>query len=257
MPAESVLFAVPEPPDAAAVESEAAPETLSLTTELAQELRPCERLLSAGAEALSSAELLALILDGDGVDELAERELLATAQAAISELGGLAGLRDASRHELAGALPSPDGARSLKVLAAIELGRRTVNLPGPEPHSISSPADVHRLLGGSMQDLDREHFVAVLLDTRNQVLDTPTISIGTLASSLVHPREVFKPAIRTSAAGVILVHNHPAGHLSPSREDRQVTIRLVEAGRTIGIEVLDHVIVTREGYASLEELGLL
>jgi DNA repair protein RadC len=111
-------------------------------------------------------------------------------------------------------------------------------------------------LRGRIANLDRENFVAVLLNTKNEVLECPTISVGTLASSLVHPREVFKPAIRASAAGVVLAHNHPSGKVEPSREDRDVTRRLVEASEIIGIEVLDHVILG-DGYFSMQEHGLI
>ena len=121
---------------------------------------------------------------------------------------------------------------------------------------ISSPEDVDGLLRGRIANLDRENFVVVLLNTKNEVIEFPTISVGTLSASLDHPREVFKPAIRASAAGVILAHNHPSGRVEPSREDREVTGRLKEAARIIGIEVLDHVILG-DGYFSMKEHGLL
>ena len=121
---------------------------------------------------------------------------------------------------------------------------------------ISSPEDVDGLLRGRIANLDRENFVAVLLNTKNEVLEFPTISVGTLSSSLVHPREVFKPTIRASAAGVILAHNHPSGRVGPSHEDREVTRRLREAAEIIGIEVLDHVILG-DGYFSMKEHGML
>ncbi|MDQ3508505.1 MAG: DNA repair protein RadC, partial [Actinomycetota bacterium] len=121
---------------------------------------------------------------------------------------------------------------------------------------ISSPADVDGLLRGRIANQDRENFVAVLLNTKNEVIESPTISVGTLSSSLVHPREVFKPAIRASAASVVLSHNHPSGKVEPSREDREVTKRLVEAAEIIGIEVLDHVIIGEEHF-SMKEHGML
>lgn len=121
---------------------------------------------------------------------------------------------------------------------------------------ISSPADVEGLLRGRIANLDRENFVAVLLNTKNEVLEVPTVSVGTLSASLVHPREVFKPAIRASAAGVILAHNHPSGRVEPSREDREVTRRLCDAAEIIGIEVLDHVILG-DGHFSMKEHEML
>ena len=121
---------------------------------------------------------------------------------------------------------------------------------------ISSPADVDRLLRGRIANLDRENFVVVLLNTKNEVIESPLVSVGTLSSALVHPREVFKPAIRASAASVILAHNHPSGKVEPSREDREVTRRLVGAAEILGIEVLDHVIVG-DGFYSMKEHGKL
>jgi DNA repair protein RadC len=121
---------------------------------------------------------------------------------------------------------------------------------------ISSPADVDRLLRGRIANLDRENFVVVLLNTRNEVIETSTVSVGTLSASLVHPREVFKLAVRASAASVILAHNHPSGKVEPSKEDREVTRRLGEAAAILGIEVLDHIIVG-DGHFSLKEHGML
>jgi DNA repair protein RadC len=121
---------------------------------------------------------------------------------------------------------------------------------------ISSPADVDGLLRGRIANLDRENFVAVLLNTKNEVIEFPTISVGTLSASLVHPREVFKPAIRASAASVVLAHNHPSGKVEPSPEDREVTRRLSDAGEIVGIKVLDHVILG-DGYFSMKEHGML
>jgi DNA repair protein RadC len=111
-------------------------------------------------------------------------------------------------------------------------------------------------LRGRIANLDRENFVAMLLNTKNEVIETPTISVGTLSASLVHPREVFKPAIRASAASVILAHNHPSGNVEPSREDREVTKRLARAAELLGIELLDHVIVG-DGCFSMKEHEML
>src|SRR4051812_1754009 len=147
-------------------------------------------------------------------------------------------------------------AKACIILAAVELGRRIGRVRNPRRPVISSPADVDRLLRGRIANLDRENFVAVLLNTKNEVIENPTVSVGTLSASLVHPREVFKPAIRASAASVILAHNHPSGKAEPSREDREVTRRLSEAARILEIEVLDHVIVG-DGYFSMKEHGML
>ena len=147
-------------------------------------------------------------------------------------------------------------AKACIVLAAVELGRRIGQVRNPGRPVISSPADVERLLRGRIANLDRENFVVVLLNTKNEVIETSTVSVGTLSASLVHPREVFKPAIRASAASVVLAHNHPSGKVEPSREDREVTRRLGEAAQILGIEVLDHVILG-DGYFSMREHGIL
>ena len=147
-------------------------------------------------------------------------------------------------------------AKACIILAAVELGRRIGQVRNPGRPVISSPADVERLLRGRIAKLDRENFVVVLLNTKNEVIETSTVSVGTLSASLVHPREVFKPAIRASAASVVLAHNHPSGKVEPSREDREVTRRLGEAAQILGIEVLDHVILG-DGYFSMREHGIL
>ena len=138
----------------------------------------------------------------------------------------------------------------------MEFGKRLGRVRNPGRLVISSSADVDGLLRGRIANHDRENFVAVLLNTKNEVIEFPTISVGTLSASLVHPREVFKPAIRASAASVVLAHNHPSGKVDPSREDREVTKRLVSAAEIIGINVLDHVILG-EGYFSMREQGML
>jgi len=219
--------------------------------QLPPELRPRERLLAAGPSALSDGELLGLLF-GIGSREKTAVEL---AGEVISEAGGLHGLYDVSVHELM-EINGIGEAKACIILAAVELGRRIGQVRNPGRPVISSPADVERLLRGRIANLDRENFVVVLLNTKNEVIETPTVSVGTLSASLVHPREVFKPAIRASAASVILAHNHPSGKVEPSREDREVTKRLGEAAGVLGIEVLDHIIVG-DGYFSMKEHGML
>jgi DNA repair protein RadC len=219
--------------------------------QLPPELRPRERLLTAGPSALSDGELLGLLF-GIGSREKTAVEL---AGEVISAAGGLHGLYDVSVHELT-EVNGIGEAKACIILAALELGRRIGQVRNPGRPVISSPADVDRLLRGRISNLDRENFVVVLLNTKNEVTDTPLVSVGTLSASLVHPREVFKPAIRASAASVILAHNHPSGEVEPSREDREVTKRLKESAKILGIEVLDHVIVG-DGYYSMKEHGML
>ena len=219
--------------------------------QLPPELRPRERLLEAGPSALSDGELLGLLF-GIGSREKTAVEL---AGEVISEAGGLHGLYDVSVHELV-QVNGIGEAKACIILAAVELGRRIGQVRNPGRPVVSSPADVERLLRGRIANLDRENFVVVLLNTKNEVIETSTVSVGTLGASLVHPREVFKPAVRASAASVILAHNHPSGKVEPSREDREVTRRLGEAADILGIEVLDHVIVG-DGYFSMKENGML
>jgi len=219
--------------------------------QLPPELRPRERLLEAGPSALSDGELLGLLF-GIGSREKTAVEL---AGEVISEAGGLHGLYDVSVHELM-QVNGIGEAKACIILAAVELGRRIGQVRNPGRPVISSPADVERLLRGRIANLDRENFVVVLLNTKNEVIETSTVSVGTLDASLVHPREVFKPAVRASAASVILAHNHPSGKVEPSQEDREVTRRLGEAADILGIEVLDHVIVG-DGYFSMKEHGML
>ncbi len=219
--------------------------------QLPPELRPRERLLAAGPSGLSDGELLGLLF-GIGNREKTAVEL---AGEVISEAGGLHGLYDVSVHELM-QVNGIGEAKACIILAAVELGRRIGQVRNPGRPVISSPADVERLLRGRIANLDRENFVVVLLNTKNEVIETSTVSVGTLSASLVHPREVFKPAVRASAASVVLAHNHPSGKVEPSREDREVTKRLGEAAGILGIEVLDHVIVG-DGYFSMKEHGML
>jgi len=219
--------------------------------QLPPELRPRERLLEAGPGALSNSELLG-ILFGIGNRDKTAVEL---ASEVISTHGDLFGLHNVTVHDLV-QTRGVGQAKACIILAAVEFGKRLGRVRNPGRAVISSPADVESLLRGRIANLDRENFVAVLLNTKNEVLECPTISVGTLSSSLVHPREVFKPAIRASAAGIILAHNHPSGKVEPSREDRDVTRRLVGAAEIIGIEVLDHVILG-DGYFSMKEHGML
>lgn len=219
--------------------------------EMPPELRPRERLVEAGPEALSNAELLG-ILFGIGTREKTAVEL---AGEVISENGDLFGLHNVSIHDLV-RIHGVGEAKACIILSAVEFGKRLGRIRNVGKPVISSPADVDGLLRGRIANQDRENFVAVLLNTKNEVIESPVISVGTLSSSLVHPREVFKPAIRASAASVVLAHNHPSGRVEPSREDKEVTKRLVEAAEIIGIEVLDHVIIGEEHF-SMKEAGML
>lgn len=228
-------------------------ETDATEKTMAEELRPRTRLRSAGAESLSAAELLAVLFSAFA--GTSEAQALELAGRAISEAGGLHGLLRSPIHELV-ATAGVGKAKASVLLAAAELGKRMVSGSAPHRPVISGPKDVYEFLRGRLAHLDRERFVVLLLNTKNAVIESHTVSIGTLSSALVHPREIFKPAIQASAASIILAHNHPSSHLEPSREDREVTRRIIEAGETLGIEVLDHLIIG-DGFLSLKERGLL
>lgn len=147
--------------------------------------------------------------------------------------------------------------KAIQLKATLELGRRLYQSPPQEQIVITSPAEVADLMQPQLRYLDREHFKAVLLNRKNAVIAVETISIGGLSSSIAHPREIFKPAIKKSAAAVILVHNHPSGDPAPSKEDIETTKRLCECGQLLGIEVLDHVIIGDGRWHSLKSSGLI
>ncbi|HEY8485776.1 MAG TPA: DNA repair protein RadC [Limnochordales bacterium] len=211
---------------------------------------PRERLLAGQGASLTDAELLAAIWQTgrQGVD------VVRMAQGVLEQVGGLAGLLSAYPGELQ-ALAGIGPAKAAQVLAVVELTRRLMRLDPQRRAPVGSPADVYELLGPELGHQDREQFVVVLLDSRHRVMGVHGVSVGELDRTPVHPREVFKPAIRLSSAAIIVAHNHPSGDPTPSLEDREVTRRLVEAGRLLGIEVLDHVVIGRGRYASLKELG--
>ncbi|WP_328793781.1 RadC family protein [Heliomicrobium undosum] len=217
--------------------------------DLPEDLRPRERLLSAGPQALTNAELLAILLRTGTT-----RETAIDMAHRILRQGGLRFLAEATADELS-ALKGLGAAKAAQVKAAVELGRRIASTAPESRPAIRSPEDASRLVMEDMRFLDREVFRAIALNTKNQVLSIEDISVGSLSSSIVHPRELFKVLIRKSAAAVVLIHNHPSGDPTPSREDREITRRIVEAGRILGIEILDHVIIGDNRYSSLKELG--
>ncbi len=222
--------------------------------DLPREERPRERMERLGPTALSNAELLAILLRtgtrSESALELARRVL----GAGRDEVGGLHALARASVGEMA-TLKGIGLAKACQVLAAVEIGRRIAGTVEERP-VIKGPGDASLLVMENMRHLEQEHFQVILLNIKNQVLGVELVFVGGLASSPVHPREVFKSAIRKSAAGVILVHNHPSGDPSPSREDMEVTKRLTEAGKLLGIEVLDHLVIGDNKYVSFREKGI-
>ncbi len=220
--------------------------------DLPEEERPRERMVKYGACALSTPELLAILLR-TGSSKASAIEL---ASRLISVFGGLKNLVRADVQDLT-KMKGIGICKATEVKAAIELARRISTLGEESRPIVKTPLDAANLVMQEMQYFDREHFRCILLDVKNHVLDVVTISIGGLNSSIVHPRELFKEAIKHSSAGVILVHNHPSGDPGPSSQDTKLTERLVEAGKIMGINILDHIIIGDNKYTSLKELGLM
>ena len=218
--------------------------------DLPADTRPRERMAAHGPASLSNAELLAIILRTGNREQTA----LELASRILAEPGGLRYLTEATLEELS-KFKGVGLAKASQIKAAFELGKRISSMTPETRPVIKSPEHVAQLVMEDLRNLDRETFHIVCLNTKNQVVKTEMISKGSLNSSLVHPREVFKTAISRSAAAVILVHNHPSGDPSPSPEDLKITRRLVEVGELVGIEVLDHLIIGQQSYISLKEKG--
>ena len=215
--------------------------------------RPRERLWSLGAGALTTVELLALLLGTGGEG----RSVLELAAGLLdSNDGSLRRLAQRPRAELlrtTGIGPT----KAARLLAAIELGGRVAREERPPVQRIREPEDVVRLFQPRLRDLQVEEFHLLALDSQSQVLREVLVTRGLLNSSLVHPREVFRAAIAEAAAGIIVVHNHPSGDPTPSAEDRAVTRQLAEAGRLLDLPLYDHVIIAGDRFVSLATLGLL
>ncbi|WP_338083457.1 RadC family protein [Fictibacillus nanhaiensis] len=212
--------------------------------------RPRERLLQDGPESLSNYELLAILLR-TGTKQMSAIQL---SHHIIQHFEGLRQFKDATIGELK-EINGIGPAKAVELLAAIEIGKRISRLQFEERYTIRSPEDGARYLMDELRFLHQEHFVCLYLNTKNQVLHKKTVFIGSLNTSIVHPREVFKEGLKRSSASIICFHNHPSGDPAPSREDIEVTKRLVECGKMLGIEVLDHIIIGDQKYVSLKEKG--
>lgn len=227
-------------------------ENRLLIRDLPVEERPREKLKMLGAEALSNAELLAILLRTG----IAEESAVQLAVRLLSRSGGLRSLPDLSLEEME-EIRGVGPAKAIQIKAALELGRRLATLPPDETESITSPQQAAALFMEELRYKKKEHFMILLLDTKNHVISKEEISIGSLNASIVHPREIFNIPLRKSAASVILVHNHPSGDPFPSQEDLEVTRRMVDAGNILGIAVRDHLVVGDGCYFSFKEKGLL
>jgi len=215
--------------------------------------RPRERLSKLGSEALSSQEILALIL-GRGIKG---ESVIVTAQKLLSKFGNLRNLASASMEELT-QIKGIGPAKAAQLKATFELSKRLENSSTEgQKITVKSPEDVIKAARNLLKGKKKEHFLVLCLDTRNHLIKTSTVSIGSLDCSIVHPREVFKDAISSSAASVIFIHNHPSGDPTPSEDDIKMTKRLIEAGEIIGIEVLDHIIICDSEHLSMKAKNLV
>ena len=217
-----------------------------------EEERPREKLLHAGPQSLSDAELLALLIESGTGGVTA----LDVAKRLLVEHNHLAGLASKGMAELI-RMKGIGPARCARVLAAFEVGRRIEAGAYNRRIKVGSPEDVVRCMRPGFRSLRKEVFKALLLDSGNKIIRNVVISSGTLNASIVHPREVFKTAVDHLAAGIVLLHNHPSGECSPSDEDKRVTGQMVRAGEVMGIPVLDHIIITDASYFSFAKEGLI
>ena len=215
--------------------------------------RPRERFRALGPSALRTAELLAILLSSGA----GGRTALEVAETVYQSFGrSLRRLAAATSSQLR-AIPGIGEARAVSIQAALELGRRGSQEVRMEDGRVSSPRDVYRRFELKLRDLRQEEFHILLLNSQNAVISDVMITRGILDASVIHPREVFAPALAEAAAAVILVHNHPSGDPTPSPADREVTRQLVNAGRVLGVPVRDHVVVGNGRYSSFLDLGLL
>ncbi|MFC1735039.1 DNA repair protein RadC [Candidatus Hydrogenedentota bacterium] len=218
--------------------------------ELPEGERPRERMLKYGPSVLQTSELLAIVLRS-GTRKFGAQDL---ARHLVRMFGSLKGLSQASIEELC-AIDGVGPVKAMEIQAAFELGRRMAGARDEERQQITGPEDAAEILAHRIGDRNREHFMALLMDTKHRVIKVEEISIGSLNGSVVHPRECFKPAVQASAAAVIFAHNHPSGDVQPSKEDKEITTRLREAGEIMGIKVLDHLILGDGAFYSIKEEG--
>ena len=211
--------------------------------------RPREKLASRGPQVLSDAELIALLL-GRGTKERDVWQVANDVRNYLKDAGGIPSYNDLLEIEGIGS------AKACEIMACFELGRRYHASDGVAGQRVLSPEDILPLVA-EWRNKKQEYFICITLNGAGEVIDCRVVTVGILNQSLVHPREVFVDAITDRAASVILVHNHPSGSLDPSTQDLGITRQLAEAGSILGIRVLDHIIVTKNGYASLKELGHL
>ena len=219
--------------------------------DLPKEERPRERLVKFGEQVLSAQELLQVIL-GRGI---AGESVVVTAQKLLSQFGSLQKLAEASIEELS-SVKGIGPAKATQIKAVFEIGRRiSTQTPSYKSKELTDPKKVYQLIKSKLKDYHKEHFYIIALNSRNHSI--AEVSVGSLDASVVHPREVFAEAIKNKAASVIFAHNHPSGDPEPSEDDLVTTKQLTEAGKILGIEVVDHIIVTKNSYFSFKDGNLI
>jgi len=218
----------------------------------AKERLPLQKCMAGGdVGSLTEGELLAVVL-GAGTRGM---DVMGLSSVLLRRFGGLSGLSVSGLREIAGI--SGIGIRkAIRIHAAFEMGKRALANPRVIRH-VDSPSAVWKILIPEMAGLQKEEFRVLIVNNKNNLLKKSVISVGTISEAIVHPREVFRDAIREAGSAIIISHNHPSGELTPSREDIQTTGRIAEAGRIIGIPLLDHVIITDSSYLSMKEEGYI
>ena len=220
-----------------------------LIKDLPEDERPRERLERKGPKVLSNIELLAILIRTGSK----QKSAINLAEEIVRKFPNLYTLRNITMDELM-TIKGIGKAKAIQILAAIELGSRTSQYVLERGMQIRSPSDCAEFITEEVKTLEQEHFIGIYLDTKNRILAKKTLFIGSLNRSLVHPREVFKEALKHGCASIILVHNHPSNDVTPSPQDISITKRLIEIGELIGIEILDHLIVGANNYLSMREV---
>lgn len=225
-----------------------------LVRDLPEDERPREKLLQNGADSLSDIELLSILLRTG----TKQRSVIRVAEEVLAKYKdkGIHAISQISPRDIS-TIPGVGPAKAATVIAAVTLGKRIATREAKEVRTIRGPKDAADYAMPLLRDEVQEHFAVMLLDMKNHIMHMPIVTTGTLSASVAHPREVFRQAIEHSAASVILVHNHPSGDTHPSREDIQVTKRMIEVGKIMDIPVLDHIIIGDNNFCSLKEDGFL
>ena len=214
--------------------------------------RPRERLIKLGPEALSAQELLALIV----ARGIPGKSVMNIAQEVLSKFGNIKAVSEATIEQLC-QIRGIGPAKAAQILACFEIGKRSELEPDQKKYDITNPETVVKTVRTSIKNKAKEHFKLIILDSRNKILTITNVSVGTLNANLAHPREIFKDAITHNASSVVLVHNHPSGDPEASEDDLKITKQLVEAGKILGIEIIDHIIIGNDAFFSFKDKKLI